>query len=345
MRAAFTIGGEEVAVGARKTVDLPVGSFNNHMPSRIPVRVVHGRREGPTLFISAVVHGDEIIGVEIIRRLLKSPLIKSLKGTLLCVPVVNTYGFISHSRYLPDRRDLNRSFPGTPNGSLAGQLANVFMTEIVARSDFGIDIHSAATHRVNLPQIRYCPNNSGVSEFAQAFGAPLRLEAPLRENSLRQAAQRVGVDILLYEAGEALRLDEYAVRIGVRGILNVMGQLGMIAKRKRASVDTKSVYSKKSNWLRSNIGGIFRATSTIGDSVQKDETLGYICDPFGDREDIVAAPQDGIIIGRSNMPIVNPGEALFHIAQIHKLVLAGEKLSQMEDEIESDPLFDEDEII
>jgi uncharacterized protein len=345
IQSPFEINGHFIAAGKRETVDIPIGTFGNHMPGSIPVRVIHGRRTGPVMFVSSVIHGDEIIGVEIVRRLIKSPMLERMRGTLLCVPVVNTFGFISNSRYLPDRRDLNRSFPGGPNTSLAGQLAHVFMTEIVERSTIGIDLHSAATHRVNLPQIRYCGDQSNIKELAKIFGAPVALEAPLRPSSLRQAAKDVGVDVLLYESGEALRFDEYAIRIGVRGILNVMAHIGMIAQRKKKKKDTQSLVSTRSKWSRAPTGGIFRAMATIGDTIRKGDTLGFIADPFGDNETIVIAQHEGVIIGRINLPIVNPGDALFHIAFIPKFKTAEEMLSQIEGDIEADPLFDEDEII
>lgn len=344
-RAPFVISDVSIAPGTRQTVDISVGSFSNHMPANIPVQVIHGRRDGPTLFVSGVVHGDEIIGVEIVRRLLTSRGLSHLKGTLICIPVVNTFGFISHSRYLPDRRDLNRSFPGAENGSLAGQLAHVFMTEIVARCDYGIDLHSAATHRVNLPQIRYNADTPEVAEMASIFGAPVALEAPLRENSLRAEAAKVGVNVLLYESGEALRFDEYAVRVGVRGILNVMAHLGMVTQRKKTGPRAKSVLAHRSKWSRSPVGGIFRAFKTIGEVVTKGDVLGYICDSFGEQEEQVVSNLDGVIIGRTNLPIVNPGDALFHIAILKKVSLAEEKLTLMEEDVEADPLFDEDEII
>jgi len=345
MRKPFEIGGHTIAAGNRETIDLSVGTFSNHMPANIPVQVIHGRREGPTLFVSAVVHGDEIIGVEIVRRLLASRKLTHMKGTLLCVPVVNTFGFVSHSRYLPDRRDLNRCFPGAPNGSLAGQLAHVFMTEIVARCDYGIDLHSAATHRVNLPQIRFNGNCDKVTKLANAFAAPVALEAPLRKNSLREAAAGVGVNVLLYESGEALRFDEYAVRVGVRGILNVMAYTGMIAQSKKSQKPAQSIMSQKSKWQRSPVGGIFRGVKTIGDVVIMGDILGFIADPFGNNEKEIISELSGVVIGRTNLPIVNPGDALFHIAIIKKAQQAEEKLSLMEEDVEADPLFDEDEII
>ena len=188
-RGAFLIGGEEVAPGARRTVDLPVSVLSDHTPVTMSVHTVHGKRAGPTVFVSSGIHGDEVIGVEIVRRLLRLPNIDRLRGTLLAVPIVNTFGFLNHSRYLPDRRDLNRCFPGSTGGSLAARLAHLFMTDIVARCDLGIDLHSAAVHRSNFPQIRISPNNPRTLELARVFGAPIIVTSGLREGSLRAAAK------------------------------------------------------------------------------------------------------------------------------------------------------------
>ena len=244
-RAAFQLGTHRIAPGTRATIDLPVSVLSDHTPVTMSVQVVHGRLPGPTLFVSAAVHGDEVIGVEIVRRLLRAPSLDRLKGTLLAIPIVNAFGFMNHSRYLPDRRDLNRSFPGSAKGSLAGRLAYMFMKEIVARSDVGIDLHSAAIHRTNLPQIRVSPSKPDTMTLAEVFGAPLILTSKVRDGSLRQAAQQKGVDILLYEAGEGLRFDEFAVRAGVTGILRVMRHLEMVS--------AKGIAKPKSAPIRSSL--------------------------------------------------------------------------------------------
>src|SRR3712207_5385438 len=201
-RGAFVIGEEAVAAGERRVVSLPLSALSNQTPMSVPVAVIRGRRDGQTLFVSAAIHGDELTGVAISRRLLASSKLALTRGTLLIVPIVNAFGFISHSRYLPDRRDLNRSFPGSVKGSLAAQLANLFLTEVVARSDFGIDLHSAAIHRSNLPQIRVNTEEEKALELARVFGAPIIVHSGLREGSLREAAGQKGVPVLVYEAGE-----------------------------------------------------------------------------------------------------------------------------------------------
>ncbi|MGB3406539.1 MAG: succinylglutamate desuccinylase/aspartoacylase family protein, partial [Jannaschia sp.] len=238
-RAGFAIGGQTVAPGTRATIDLPVSHLSDHTPVSMSVEVIHGKADGPTVFVSAGIHGDEVIGVEIVRRLLRAPALKSVKGTLIVIPIVNAFGFMNHSRYLPDRRDLNRCFPGTREGSLGSRLAHLFLHEIVARSDLGIDLHSAAIHRTNLPQIRISPDNPVTMELAQVFGAPVILQSPLRDGSLRGAAKALGRDVLLYEAGEGLRFDEYSVRAGVAGLLRVLRYKGMVGGRGIAAAHTR----------------------------------------------------------------------------------------------------------
>ena len=225
----FRIGDFEVAAGTRKTVELPISVLANHTPISLPVHVIHGTKPGPTFFISGVVHGDEILGVEIVRRVVGHSALRELAGTLLAVPIVNTFGFLNHSRYMPDRRDLNRSFPGSDHGSLASLLADLFMKEVVLRSQYGIDLHTAALHRTNLPQIRIAPDEPELLKMAKLFAPPVILISKLREGTLRQCARDQGVKVLLYEAGEALRFDEAAIDTGVHGILRVMTSLKMIA--------------------------------------------------------------------------------------------------------------------
>lgn len=344
-RAPFDINGTQVQPGERRTVDIPVSVLSNHTPMNLQVHVIHGRQPGPVMFVSAAVHGDEIIGVEIVRRLLKAPSSRRIKGTLLCVPIVNGFGFINQSRYLPDRRDLNRSFPGSVKGSLAGQLAHLFMTEVVERADFGIDLHSAAQHRINLPQIRVSGDGQRAHDMANTFGAPVVLESPYREGSLRMAAFQAGVDVLVYEAGEALRFDEFAVRVGVKGVQRVMKALGMVGGRAVADTKTKPHVAKSSHWMRAPRGGMLRAFRTIGDSVRPGDVIGVVSDPIGDTETDLVVQTGGVIVGRTNLPAVNQGDALFHIAHVRRMDAVERYVDQAEKEFEVDPLFDEDEIL
>ncbi len=344
-RAAFTLNGCEIPAGTRRTVDLPVSVLSDHTPVSMSVHIIHGRLDGPTVFVSAGVHGDEVIGVEIVRRLLRASNLKGLRGTLIVIPIVNAFGFMNHSRYLPDRRDLNRSFPGTTSGSLAARLAHLFLNKIVARCDLGIDLHSAAIHRTNVPQIRISPDNPRLAELAEVFGAPVILESALRDGSLRGAAKGLGKDILLFEAGEGLRFDEMSIRAGVAGILRVLRHLGMVSAKGIAKPKAPSQYCSSSKWLRAPAGGLLRNFRAEGDVVTEGELLAAVSDPFGESEREICAPFRGIIIGRAVMPVVNEGDAVFHLARVKSVLRAEEMMTDLNDQLSDDPLFDEDEII
>ncbi len=341
-RGPFEIGEHSIPCGTRRTVDIPVSTLPDHTPVNLSVHVIHGRKPGPVLFVSAAIHGDEVIGVEIVRRLLKAGALKGMAGTLLAVPIVNTFGFLNHSRYLPDRRDLNRCFPGVSRGSMASRLAHIFMEEIVHRADVGIDLHSAAIHRTNLPQIRLTPGNDRLAELGHAFGAPVMMHSKLRDGSLRMAAEEAGVDVLLYEAGEGLRFDELAARAGVSGVLRVMQNLGMVGRKGVPVARVQPVLCGDSTWYRAPAGGLFRGYLTIGDKAEPGTVLGAISDPFGEVETDVTSDIEGIIIGRTNMPMVNEGDALFHIAETPRADTAARGISA---QLEAAPLYDEDEII
>jgi predicted deacylase len=331
MRQPFVINEETVAAGSTKVVHLPLPGLHSETMVSMPVHVIHGKKEGPVLFLSAAVHGDEINGVEVIRRLLSLERIKRLKGTLLAVPVVNVFGFDGHSRYLPDRRDLNRSFPGTESGSLAGRLAHIFLSEVVCRSDVGIDLHTAAIHRDNLPQIRADLKNQTLSRLAKKFSTPITLHSAPPSGSLRYAAEKEGVPVMVYEAGEALRFDEVSIRVAVRGILNVMREMGMLNKGKNKEPKAPAIL-RSSSWVRASVSGILRAQAALGDMVNAGDVLGYISDPAGKTSTLVEATYDGIIIGRTNLPLVYEGEALFHIGRSHQTTLLEEHIDTLHDE-------------
>jgi len=315
MQEPLRVGEVEVAPGHRQTLELSVAPLQTHTEMTMPVQVVHGARPGPHLFITAAVHGDEINGIEIIHRLLQRLSPQRLRGAVLAVPVVNVYGFINHSRYLPDRRDLNRFFPGSETGSLASRVAELLMQEVVRHCTHGIDLHTGSNHRSNLPQIRACLDQPETMHLARAFGAPVILNANLRDGSLRQAALERGIPMLLYEAGEALRFDEVAIRAGVKGILAVMRAIGMLPARRSSKTLPEPLIARSSRWVRAPVSGILRIRGSLGNKVEKQTVLGTIEDPFGKHESQVCAPSSGIIIGRLNLPLVYAGDALFHIAR------------------------------
>ncbi len=267
------------------------------------------------MFISAAIHGDELNGIEIIRRLLTQSSLKRLSGTLLLVPMVNLYGVMEHSRYLPDKRDLNRSFPGSPSGSMAARLAHVFMQEIVSRCNYGIDLHTGAVGRANLPQIRANLEDTTTEQFAHAFGVPVLINSSLRDGSLRESATQAGVTMLLYEAGEALRLDELAIRAGVKGVLSVLRSAGMLPPTKKQKIPLEPFVARSSIWTRAPSSGLCLPGVKLGDRVKNEQILALIADPVTGIETPVIANANGIIIGRSNQPMVHEGEALFHIGR------------------------------
>lgn len=333
------IAGEQIAPGERKKVSVRVAQRMTTGDVEIPAVVVRGRRPGPRLFVSAALHGDEINGVEILRRLLGRPLLRQLRGTLVAVPVVNVYGFVSQQRYLPDRRDLNRSFPGSARGSLAGRVADAFLSTYVEGSTHGIDLHTGAIHRTNLPQIRARLNTPMIEDMARAFAAPVILNSSFRPGSLRASAHDLGIPVLVYEAGEALRFDEVAIQAGIRGIVGVMRRLGMLPARtaspKRASGD---VIAHRSVWVRAPETGILATRLRLGATIERKQLLGQITDPLGEATYDIKSPVAGILIGRTNLPLANEGDALFHVATFDALETVVEGLDAFREDMELDPL-------
>ncbi|MCW8859445.1 MAG: succinylglutamate desuccinylase/aspartoacylase family protein [Deltaproteobacteria bacterium] len=311
----FEFGGVLIKSGSRATVGLPMPSLYTSNQMTLPVQVVHGRRSGPVLFVSAAVHGDEINGVEIIRRLLASRTMNNLRGTLLAVPVVNPFGFIQRSRYLPDRRDLNRSFPGSAKGSLAGRLAHLFMTEIASRCDFGIDLHTGSNFRSNLPQIRASLDDQKTIELALAFGAPVVVPSALREGSLREAVAAVGKPVLVFEGGEALYFNESVIRTGLQGIFRLLRHAGMLPASKKAK-HRESIVTNRTSWVRASMSGIFSRKVQLGGFIKKGAPLGIVSDPLGDEREAIYAPFTGVVIGQLNLPLAYEGDALIHLARV-----------------------------
>ena len=342
----ITINGITIQPGEQRVIELPVGKLYTHIDVNIPLQIICGKTSGPTLFISAAIHGDELNGVEITRRLLKSSVLKRLRGTLIVIPVVNIFGIIQHSRYLPDRRDLNRSFPGSSKGSLAARLAHIFLQEVVKQCDYGIDLHTGAIHRSNLPQIRANLDDPETKELAEVFSVPVLLNANLRDGSLRQSAAEYGVKVLLYEAGEALRFDELSIRAGVRGILTVMRKLAMLPPTKSPSKRHEPFIARSSSWERAPESGILRSVAALGARVNKGDLLGVISDPsdlFDLTEYPVNAQYSGLIIGRTNIPLVNEGDALFHIARFEDIKEAAASVEGFQAGAENspNPVFDD----
>ena len=309
--------GISVEKGERKIVNIEIARLYDNTTMILPFEVIRGREDGPVVFISSALHGDELNGTETIRRLLEMDIFEHMKGTIIAVPIVNVYGFNTKSRYLPDRRDLNRSFPGGPEGSLASQLAHVFTTEIVDKCTHGIDLHTGAVNRSNLPQIRACFDAGDVVQaMAKDFGAPVTMDEPLREGSLREYCYSKNIPVILYEGGEALRYSEKAITYALDGIINVMTGLGMIEKLKSSHVqsnDTRRMIAA-SHWIRAPQSGLLVSDKKLGDMVEEGDVLGHMTDAFNHERAAIICSAKGIIIGATTTPLLNQGDATYHIA-------------------------------
>ena len=312
-RESFAIGGVRIRAGTTRALELPITRLVTGADVTLPVRVVHGREDGPTIWLDAAIHGDEVVGVDVIRQVMAALDPKAFRGTLVAVPIVNVLGFMTGDRYLPDRRDLNRSFPGSARGSLANRIAHLFMREVVAKCEVGIDLHTGSDRRSNLPQVRADLDDPRTRELAQAFGAPVMLHAKIRDGSLRHAAREQGAKVLLYEGGENLRFDSYAVDAGVIGVRRVLTALGMTEPVVEPPVEP-SLECRSSGWVRARRTGILHLDVALGQKVSDGERLGTLFDSFGKTLRAVYANRDGIVIGRTEAPLVNSGDAVVHIA-------------------------------
>jgi len=316
---SFEIAGRKVRPGTRDRIKIPVAPLYTQAMVSLVAVIVHGKRRGPRLWVSAGIHGDELIGLDIVREVLQIVDPGNLAGTLVAVPVINTFGLLQQSRYLPDRRDLNRSFPGSMKGSLAARVARLFMDQVVDRCTHGIDLHTAAIHRDNLPQIRANLDHPPTRVMARAFRAPVMIHATERDGSLRQAASERRIPTLLYEAGEALRFDREAARVGVAGVLRVMKALGMW--RQDVPGGRPSMEVRETKWVRAPKSGYFIPDVDLGDRVRKGQRLGILHmrihrQFFAETHEEIAAPIRGVVIGISRNPLTNVGDALVHVASI-----------------------------
>jgi predicted deacylase len=264
------------------------------------------------VWLSGAIHGDELNGVEIIRRIIGELDAKTLRGAVIAVPIVNPLGFMLESRYLPDRRDLNRSFPGSKRGSTASRLAHLFIEEVVAKCSIGIDLHTASNHRTNLPQIRADLDDPGTLKLAKAFAAPFSIHSRLRRGSLRGAATKMGAKVLVYEAGEPHRFNDDAIKVGFNGVMRTLRSLKMVDVRLPRTGPTRQI--RRTRWVRARRGGLVEIRVGLGQYVEKAEPIAAISDAFGSRPALVKATETGWVIARTLQPLVNSGDALVHIA-------------------------------
>ncbi len=309
----FDIGGLRVEPGEQRDVDLRISQTSAGSSICIPVRVVRAREPGPVVFVTGAVHGDELNGMAAVQGVVRDGLTTRLqRGALILVPVVNIQGFERRSRYLPDRRDLNRSFPGNANGSGASRLARHVFDEIVEHADYGIDIHTGSNHRTNFPNVRGDQSHEGVQRISVAFGTEVILDAAGPRGSLRRAATEAGKPTIVFEGGEVGKAEPGVAAVAVRGVENVLVELGMVESD--LQVPRYQAVARESSWVRSDYGGILNFHVSPGEIVEEDQPLatctGLLADPAG----TVCAPQDGIVIGMTTQPAVTPGDPICHIA-------------------------------
>ncbi|WP_421871856.1 succinylglutamate desuccinylase/aspartoacylase family protein [Marinoscillum sp.] len=305
------IAGEEIKKGDTKKIDVNIARLPSGTSIDIPVIVYRSKASGPTLLLLAGMHGDEINGVEIMRRIIREKLYKVEIGSVICIPIMNIYGFINFSRDVPDGKDINRSFPGAKTGSLASQVAYFLMQEIIPHIDYGIDFHTGGARINNSPQIRVKTDDPENLELAQAFGTKFILNSPFRDRSLRKEAFKLDKRILVYEGGESLRLRKNAIDEGIEGMLRVMKHLKMRSEAPKR--EREPIVIMKSSWVRAKSAGLHFGYHRNGSAISHKEVLGKVCDPYGTYEVQIKSPLEGHIIAINNNPVVNRGDALFHV--------------------------------
>lgn len=280
----------------------------------LPVKVFHGVEPGPVVWISAAVHGDEINGVDIVRRVMPQLDPAYMRGTVLVVPIVDVYGFNRGSRYLPDRRDLNRSFPGSARGSLASRVAHRFRVSIVERCDAGIDLHSAAVGRMNLPQVRGVLADDMFAELADAFGAHVTMNSRTIDGSMRKLATTRGIPYLLYEGGAANQFDGLSTEVGTAGILRTLERLGVVDDAPPR--ETEPIVVEKGTWIRAPRSGVIEMQTYLGAVVSKGDVIAQLSDTFGDDAVAIKATVHGIVVGLAQNPLVHGGDAMVHLGRL-----------------------------
>lgn len=311
----ISINGEKIAPGQDKQIYLSIARLPTYTTIDLPVRVIRAEKSGPVVLLSGGLHGDEINGIEIVRRLISGNNLKLTAGTVIAIPLMNVYGFIQNVRGVPDGKDINRSFPGTKNGSLAKLVAYNIMHRIIPIIDYGIDFHTGGASRANYPQIRCLIDNAKNLELAKSFAPPVILHSGLINKSFRRAAHNKGKQVLVYETGESLRLDDYGIDLAVDGTKRFLYHLGMRSTKPESSV-TPEIYSK-SSWMRARNAGIFNSNIELGDKITPKQIVGRITDPYGNENFKVISKLEGQVIGLNNSPVVHKGDALLHVATTH----------------------------
>ncbi|MEL0455522.1 succinylglutamate desuccinylase/aspartoacylase family protein [Flavobacteriaceae bacterium SZ-1-7] len=306
--------GEAIKPGESRELNIDVANLHTSSPVNIPVIVERSKKPGPSVLFTAGIHGDEVNGVEIVRQLIAKGINKPKCGTIICMPVINIFGFINLKREFPDGRDLNRVFPGSPSGSLAGRVAHKLVKEVVPHADLIIDFHTGGSGRFNAPQLRFTKDNKDLNELAKAFGAPFVLYSKNLSKSFRTTCAKMGKPLLLFEGGKSFHIDDIVTNSGVNGSKRILKHLGMLKTVFKSTKPKKEcIFVNSSKWQRAKYSGMFKASVTIGSYVKKEDMLGNITDPYGKFNYFVRASNSGYIINVNESPIVYQGDALFHI--------------------------------
>lgn len=308
------IGGVTVAPGEEKLLKIAIDRLPTGTLIDIPVYVFNAKKPGPTLLIQAGLHGDEVNGIEIVRRMLAENRFKINKGAIIAVPILNIFGFIHFSRDVPDGKDVNRSFPGTKTGSMASRIAYYYTSEILSQIDFGVDMHTGGGRLNNFAQVRYTFKDEKSRKLAEIFNAPFSFSSGLIKGSFRNITYRAGVPTIVFEAGESMRFDEYSILEGMQGILNILKHFDMISKIEPQYIErNRSIHLNERRWLRAPTAGMFIPEISNGSEMKKGQILGMVADTYAKNSKKIKAPFDGYILCINHQAVVNQGEALFHV--------------------------------
>ncbi|WP_047788128.1 succinylglutamate desuccinylase/aspartoacylase family protein [Tenacibaculum mesophilum] len=308
------IRGQKIGLGKSKLIKIPIDRLPTGTLIEIPVYIFNGNQLGPTILLQGGLHGDEVNSIELVRRMLIDKSYKIHRGCVIVVPLLNVFGFLNMSRDMHGK-DVNRSFPGSKTGSLASRMAYYLMKEITNNVDFAIDFHTGGEQRNNFPQIRYTPEDKKGVQLANIFNAPFMFGSKLIPKSFRNQCYKNNIPVIVYEGGESLRLEEHAIKQGINGTLRVLKHFKMISENIEIPKNTTSIHINKHKWVRAKVAGLFTSVVNNGNQIIKGQILGYIMDTYGETNFSVKSPYDGYIIAKNNFPIINMGDALFHIGK------------------------------
>lgn len=314
---SITILGENILPGESKTIKMEIATLHTMTKLKIPIIVERSKIPGPTILLSAGLHGDEINGIEIVRQIIVQKINKPKTGTIICIPVINVFGFVNQTREFPDKRDLNRVFPGSKKGSLASRFAYYLLKEIIPHVDYAIDFHAGGARRFNAPQVRIVPENPELKALADIFHAPFSLYSKNILGTFRNSCDKLGVKMLLFEGGKSIDINPEITRQGLDGTKRVLKHFGMLNPNKKISdPDKKTIYIEKSSWIRAKYSGMFHGSTKVGAYIEKGDVMAVISDPYGKFEHKVKAPNSGYIINVNDAPIVFQGDAIYHISTV-----------------------------